>query len=123
MVLLNYNFISTHVDTRGNTRYFAYKMQKFPVEIIISTWQDVVFPHDETWYFHMTRRGIPRDKMRCVHETSHSICMRRDQLNGIWEKPTTITTTYLANVATRNRNLWASAQFEFLFAMHIMHFR
>jgi len=36
-VPLNYNFISTRVDTRGNTRYFVCKMPKFPVENIIST--------------------------------------------------------------------------------------
>jgi len=56
MVLLNYNFISTHMDTHGNTRYFTCKMQKFPMEIIISTRRDVVFPRDETW--HSTRQVI-----------------------------------------------------------------
>ena len=42
-VPLNYNFILTRVDTRGNTQYFACKIPKFPVEIIISTRRDVAF--------------------------------------------------------------------------------
>ena len=48
MVPRNYNFISTHVDRRGNTRYFACKMSKFIVEIKISTTRVVEFPRDAT---------------------------------------------------------------------------
>jgi len=69
-VPLDYNFISTHVDTRGNTQYFACKMPKFPMENIISTWRDVAFPHNKTWLFHKTRYGIS---------------MWHDQPNGIWD--------------------------------------
>ena len=47
---LNYNFICTHMNTRGNMEYFVCKMSKFPVEIIIFT-RDVAFPRDEMWYF------------------------------------------------------------------------
>jgi len=69
-VPLNYNFISTRVDTRGNTWYFVCKMPNFPVENIISMWRDVAFPRDDTWLFHVTRHGI---------------YTRRDQPNGIWD--------------------------------------
>jgi len=64
-VPLNYNFISTCVDTHGNTRYFACKMPKFPMENIISTWWDMAL-----WLFYETRHGI---------STWH------DQPNGIWD--------------------------------------
>ena len=53
-VPLNYNFIFTRVDMHGATQYFACEMPKFPMEILISTRQDVVSPRDDTWYLHET---------------------------------------------------------------------
>ena len=49
-VPLNYNFISTCVDMRGNMQYFACKMPL--MEIVISLRQDVAFPQDEMWHLH-----------------------------------------------------------------------
>ena len=46
---LNYNFIFTFVDMRGAMQYFTCQMPKFPMEIQISTGQDVALPRDETW--------------------------------------------------------------------------
>ena len=58
-VLLNYNFISTCVATRGISHV---KCQSFPWKIL--------FPCDEMWLF---------------HETRHGISTLRDQPNGIWD--------------------------------------
>ena len=51
IVLLNHNFVSTHVDTCGNMRYFTCKMPKFAMEIKISmtTRRDVNFSQDMTF--------------------------------------------------------------------------
>ena len=41
---------------RGAMQYFECQMQKFPLEICISTRRDVSLPRDEMWIF--TRHGI-----------------------------------------------------------------
>ena len=43
-VLLNYNFISTHMDTCGNMRYFTCNMSKVCHGNKISSRRDVEFP-------------------------------------------------------------------------------
>ena len=53
MVPLNYNYISTCMDTSGNMRYFECKMPKFSVEIKVFTRQIMEFLLDRTWNFHI----------------------------------------------------------------------
>jgi len=74
----------TRAVTRGISRV---KCKSFPWKIL--------FPCDKMWHFHVTRHGIPRDETWHFHKTSHSIYTQRGQPNGIQEKPTTITTTYI----------------------------
>ena len=90
MVPLNYNFISTWVDARGNMQYFVCKMPKFSMENIISTRRGMAFPQDKAFPWHMAIYG--RHKTWHFYETSHGIYMRRGQLNSFAEKPTGITT-------------------------------
>ena len=54
MVPLNHDFISTCLDTCGNTRYFAFKMPKSAMEIKFAMRRVVEFPLDEMWNFHET---------------------------------------------------------------------
>jgi len=78
----------THVATRSIS---CVKYQSFPWKIL--------FPHNEMWHFHVTRRGF---------STRRDMAFPRNVVNQMASG--TITTMYLVNVATCNWNLWASAQ-------------
>ena len=63
MVLLNYNFVSTHVDTLDNTRCLTCKMPMFVVKIKVSTRN-----FHKTWHFHNTSLWIyTHKKSYCLH--------------------------------------------------------
>ena len=54
-VPLNYNFIFTRLHAWCHA-CFAWRVPKFTVEILISTWRAVAFPREDSW--HYTTHGI-----------------------------------------------------------------